>query len=356
MKKVAILGGSRGILHANAYKHTNGFVSSVCDKNAERLFDATYNIYSKPKGYDDFEKMLDIERPDIVHIVTAPNIKRSSWFPILNKCDSIKLVVMEKPLALTPLELTEFRLAYQREDVKFKVVVNHQRRYFPAFICMRYLIQQGLLGNVYRVAITSYGEPMETGTHSFDIALMIRKELPETIIATCWGGTLKYNPLYRCPDNLSATLLYDDDLVITILIGLDEMFHNNPIGIREDRHDQYFYHYSNRMRAVITGTLGNFYWNEYGYWGYNIFGNKPISKRFLSDYIVDTPYAQALLATDNILACDADFELPCSYTNASLGLNLLFTCYHSAFIREPVEGGKPINEDGFIKLLGEMRT
>ncbi|MEN6404126.1 MAG: Gfo/Idh/MocA family oxidoreductase, partial [Armatimonadia bacterium] len=74
--KCAFLGcGPRANGHAAAYDHiTRGHRVACCDLDPERLsaFAAKYDI---PATYTSLEEMLDKEKPDLVHMVTRPNLR-----------------------------------------------------------------------------------------------------------------------------------------------------------------------------------------------------------------------------------------------------------------------------------------
>ena len=73
MLKSCFLGcGGRSRGHARAYEHVkNGRLVAVCDLDEERLHDRGEE-YGIEKRYTDIHEMLDKERPDLLHIVTAP--------------------------------------------------------------------------------------------------------------------------------------------------------------------------------------------------------------------------------------------------------------------------------------------
>jgi len=350
MQKVCVIGCGRGITHGLAYRDIAKVVG-VCDTNPDHLSDALSKIQPTPIGYINIHEMLDKEKPSILHIVTSPLIPRATWIPTVKRYDCIKVLVMEKPIALTPEQYDDFERNAQ--DISFKIVINHQRRYFLAFRTLGYLIENNLLGNIKSVNIACYGEPMEMGTHAFDIALMVNPNNPTGLMSTVWGNVLKYDPYYLCPDNIQTTLFYDNGMITNIFIGTDKVLNNETDGIRKERFTDNIYHYSNRASVVVSGTLGNYYWNEYGYWGYNV-GNHHI--KYQSDYFVDTPYAQTLLSVDNIRACNEDFDMPCSVNNALMGIRLLFASYKSAYKNKCLRNIDIISQDDYKKLLNNLRS
>jgi len=76
MYKCAFLGcGGRARGHAHAYQHINrGEIVALCDMN-EELLNSFGDEFGVEKRYTDIHEMLDRERPDLLHIVTAPVLR-----------------------------------------------------------------------------------------------------------------------------------------------------------------------------------------------------------------------------------------------------------------------------------------
>ena len=76
MYKTAMLGcGGRARAHADAYRFVkNGKLAAICDMNTELLnkFGDDFGISSR---YTDLDEMLEKEKPDVLHIVTAPVLR-----------------------------------------------------------------------------------------------------------------------------------------------------------------------------------------------------------------------------------------------------------------------------------------
>ena len=101
MKNVCIVGyGSIGPVHANALKNADqARFYAVCDVDAEKrkVCRETYGV----KEYDDFDKMLQDEDIDSVHICTPHYLH----FEMIKKALAAgKDVVTEKPVTITKEE------------------------------------------------------------------------------------------------------------------------------------------------------------------------------------------------------------------------------------------------------------
>ena len=84
MYKTAMLGcGGRARAHADAYRFVKGGkLAAICDMNTELLnkFGDDFGISSR---YTDLDEMLEKEKPDVLHIVTALRATR------LQRTDSV---------------------------------------------------------------------------------------------------------------------------------------------------------------------------------------------------------------------------------------------------------------------------
>jgi predicted dehydrogenase len=337
MHKIAVLGANRGILHAKAYLTLpNCQVVGICDRNEELLQDAIGKLSdcSKLTPYTDLDEMLAKEQPEIIHIVTAPNIRRASWFETLVKYDTIKIVVFEKPIALDPDEFLLLNNAVSKYQDRFTVIINHQRRFFSFANTLKHCLDTGILGEIQQIFAMSYGEPMETGTHLMNLVLLATGyKAPTFIMGSVSGNNLIDDPNYKCPDNIQAILGFGD-IPVNYYVGMNIPVTLPKMNISESRLESAdAYHYTNRMTIRISGSEGYFWWREYGDWGYKCYNGEYTS---LSDFYADTDYAQRELSTENLALLDGKIlpsEHRCEYSNAKLGLEIIFSIYISALYK-----------------------
>ena len=120
-------------------------VVAVCDREilmAEQL--ATR--YRIPKWYDDYERMLAVERPDVVHVATPPDshlaLSRMAF-------DAGCHVFVEKPLALNHRDAAA--LVASAEQARRKITVGYTYLFDPPALEMRRLLAAGALGEVVHV-------------------------------------------------------------------------------------------------------------------------------------------------------------------------------------------------------------
>lgn len=145
--KIAIIGcGKIADAHAEEVgKIAGAQVTAVCDREllmAEQLA-ARYGV---PKHDDDFARLLDDVRPDVVHITTPPQ----SHLPLaLQSIDAGCHVYIEKPFALTRAE--SVRIVEHAVRAGRLVTVGHSFAFDPITVALRGLRDDGFLGDVVHV-------------------------------------------------------------------------------------------------------------------------------------------------------------------------------------------------------------
>ncbi len=138
--------GGMGYFHGSAANATEGltFVAAV-DPSDERRQQAS-NDFPAIATYDSVEKLAHDDAVDIVVIATPP----SSHFELaMAMLQASKHVVVEKPLCLTTAEAEELiRTAEERELV---LTVNQNRRWDQDYRTIKYLVETGVLGEVFNI-------------------------------------------------------------------------------------------------------------------------------------------------------------------------------------------------------------
>lgn len=120
-------------------------VVAVCDREllmAEQLA-VRYGI---PAYYDDYTRMLDVERPDVVHVTTPPQSHLALGKTAI---DAGCHVYVEKPLTLSATDSRE--LVTHAERAGRKLTVGYSYLFDPPALELRDLIARGVLGDVVHV-------------------------------------------------------------------------------------------------------------------------------------------------------------------------------------------------------------
>ncbi|MEA4915545.1 MAG: Gfo/Idh/MocA family oxidoreductase [Christensenella sp.] len=140
--RVCIVGsGFVGAAHIEALRRLgNVEILAVCNRHgSQEKADALF----VPKGYDDYRQMLEIERPDVVHICT-PN--DSHYEIAMFAMERGMHVICEKPMTRT---LDEARtLASYAKAHDLVTAVNFNCRFYPQILQARATAQSGALGDI----------------------------------------------------------------------------------------------------------------------------------------------------------------------------------------------------------------
>jgi predicted dehydrogenase len=170
--RVGIIGlGGMGHNHALACRvEPDVDLVAGCDLVAERraAWGRTFGVAAEHL-YDDYNRMLDQERLDLVIVPTHAAHRRE---PVLAAAKRGVHVFCEKPLAPTLREGDEMVAACEAAGVK--MAVNHIKRGSRGNAIARRLIREGAIGEVYLIRGEAKGgrwaasELMEMGTHLFD--------------------------------------------------------------------------------------------------------------------------------------------------------------------------------------------
>jgi predicted dehydrogenase len=140
--KVALVGcGKAADMHILGIRGTTAAqIVAVCDVEllmAEQLA-SRYNI---PKCYSDFNQMLSVEKPDVVHIATPPQSHFSLASSALNAgCH----LLIEKPMAVNSRDAS--RLIALAENCSRKLTIGYTYYFDPAARMLRDLIREGVMG------------------------------------------------------------------------------------------------------------------------------------------------------------------------------------------------------------------
>lgn len=148
IKRVALIGcGAIAPTHIKAILAAGREICALCDIEPARAV-ALAEQYALPAAaiYNDYQRMLEIERPDAVHICTPHDLHAPMCIDALKK--NIH-VLCEKPLCITDEQLDAVIAAEKSSDAQLGVCL--QNRYEPNMKRMRELCQNGVregFGNV----------------------------------------------------------------------------------------------------------------------------------------------------------------------------------------------------------------
>lgn len=199
--------GPRARWHALAYQGiANMAITSACDIDDQRR-EAFAEEFRIPRTYSDFRGMLREERPDVMHLVTQPSVRTE---PIETAAEmGVRAIIVEKPVTLWPSEMAKL-LAIERKT-GCKIVVNHQRRYFPQYSALREVLHSGKLGTVQFIRASAHGPILAMGPHLIDLVLyLLGVHAPVSVWATA-EGRAGYDWSHAAPNDVLARYVFPDE-------------------------------------------------------------------------------------------------------------------------------------------------
>jgi predicted dehydrogenase len=139
--------GFIGPVHIEALQRIGIPVVALCDSNPARAEEiaAHWNIPTIYSG-DDYEKMIQSDEVDVVHIA-SPN--RMHFDMARAALAAGKHCICEKPLAMDSGESRLLADLSRGSDTVF--AVNYNVRFYPALLQMRAMVQRGDLGQIIHV-------------------------------------------------------------------------------------------------------------------------------------------------------------------------------------------------------------
>lgn len=151
--------------HMGAYGSVDG-VEVVCaaDTDAARLaaFGARYGVGAL---YDDYRRMLRMERPDVVSICAWATDRAAMVMEAIDA--GVRGIWCEKAMAASLDEARAMADAAGRAGVV--MIVSHMRRWCPRYRKAKEMIEGGVIGRLQSIVAHFSGSLLHTGTHAFDV-------------------------------------------------------------------------------------------------------------------------------------------------------------------------------------------
>ena len=178
MKKLrSVLVGTGGWAetHAKAYQISKDVeLVGICGhQNTERL-DKLAEDYGIPDRSMDLGGLLERTQPDILDIACNPHFRLDGVRKAI--ISSIKLINLEKPLALAPSEAYEIeKLCLENNKL---LTVNHQTKFIPSWKKAKSIISAGKIGEIKLIRASCQGNLLEQGTHLVDATMFFNEYCP----------------------------------------------------------------------------------------------------------------------------------------------------------------------------------
>ncbi len=258
MYKSAILGcGGRARGHASAYRFVKGGkLAAICDMNEERLndFGDRFDISSR---YTDLDEMLEKEKPDLLHIVTAPILRGSNQrirYSLMKQVSDrgVPAAIVEKPIAVDSDDWKQ--IAGLAEETNTKFIVNTQLNFHPKNIELKQDVAEGRIGEIKFIDASARSTAVNQGPHVLQlVSSYIDNSRPVRVLGQI-SGTDRLESAEPSPMHAAAHVLYENELHVSIAFG-------PGVGAMTSNNKALFRH----KRVFVVGTEGFVHWKFNGW-------------------------------------------------------------------------------------------
>lgn len=143
---IGVLGiGRIGLFHCEQILATPGLRLVAASSRSEELIQSAKEKY-RIQTYDTHERLLNDPEVHWVVISTTSD-QHKEWS--LKALEREKELIIEKPIALSLSETVEIVETARKK--KLRITVHHNRRWDVDFVLVRRILEEGILGKVYRI-------------------------------------------------------------------------------------------------------------------------------------------------------------------------------------------------------------
>lgn len=154
--------------HAAAYAQCPDVEMVACCARHQESVDRMRAKWNIPRGYLDWQEMIEREQPDIVSITTHADLHAP--ITIFAAEHRVKGIFCEKAIALSLEEADRAVAACRKAGAH--LMIGHLRRWHNVHIAAVDFIRSGAIGELVAIHTIHTGEIFHTGTHSFDLLNM----------------------------------------------------------------------------------------------------------------------------------------------------------------------------------------
>ena len=255
MYKSAMLGcGGRARAHADAYRFVKGGkLAAICDMNEELLtsFGDDFGISSR---YTDLDEMLEKEKPDVLHIVTAPVLRGTNQrirYSLMKQASDagVPAAIVEKPIAVESEDWKQ--LAGLAEETQTKFVVNTQLNFHPQNLELKRDVAEGRIGEIKFIDASARSTPVDQGPHVLQlVSSYIDNSRPMRVLGQV-SGAQDLNSTQPSPMHAAGHALYENGLHVSLAFG-------TGVGQSVPKDPDMGNH--THKRVFVVGTKGFVHW------------------------------------------------------------------------------------------------
>ena len=223
MYKSAFLGcGGRARAHASAYRFVKGGkIGAICDMNEELLnkFGDDFDVSSR---YTDLDEMLEKEKPDLLHIVTAPVLRGTNQrirYPLMKQASDhgVPAAIVEKPIAVESEDWKQ--IAGLAEETKTKFIVNTQLNFHPKNLELKRDVAEGKIGEIKFIDASARSTPVDQAPHVLQlVSSYIDNSRPVRVLGQI-AGREQLDSAQPSPMHAAGQAIYENGLHVSLAFG-----------------------------------------------------------------------------------------------------------------------------------------
>ncbi|MCH8294794.1 Gfo/Idh/MocA family oxidoreductase [Candidatus Poribacteria bacterium] len=223
MYKCAILGcRGRARGHARAYQYVKrGKIAAICDMK-EDLLNQFGDEFGINQRYTNLHEMLDKEKPDLLHIVTAP-VSRDTGeplrFPLMNIASEhgVPAAIVEKPIAVMGEDWRQ--ISDLAKTTKTKFVVNTQLNFHPQNLELKRDVTEGRIGTLKFIEASARNPPVDQAPHVLQlVSSYIDNSRPVQVMGQI-SGRNHLDSAQPSPDDATARITYENGIQASVAFG-----------------------------------------------------------------------------------------------------------------------------------------
>ncbi len=223
MYKSAFLGcGGRARAHASAYRFVKGGkIGAICDMNEELLnkFGDDFDVSAR---YTDLDEMLEKEKPDLLHIVTAPVLRGTNQrirYPLMKQASDhgVPAAIVEKPIAVESEDWKQ--IAGLAEETETKFIVNTQLNFHPKNLELKQDVAEGKIGEIKFIDASARSTPVDQAPHVLQlVSSYIDNSRPVRVLGQI-AGREQLDSAQPSPMHAAGQAIYENGLHVSLAFG-----------------------------------------------------------------------------------------------------------------------------------------
>jgi len=174
--KAGLIGcGGRGRAHAVGYGQSDRVDMVACADTSEEAARKLAEEFGIPRTYSSYTEMLTHEDLDVVSMALWTGLHHDAVMACVHAAKPPRLINAEKPMAPTFGEARSMHRACAEAGIM--LTFSHQRRLTPCFARARELLDEGAIGELWR--LEAYCSNLfDWGTHWFDMMFFYNNDQP----------------------------------------------------------------------------------------------------------------------------------------------------------------------------------